>query len=427
MLNKTINGNHKPTKFTKYTAVVKLKIFFVCLLFVVAVGCAKKNVLSVRKVKSTEVGLKAVCPVTKNEFTVTEETLAVDYKGKTYYFCCPGCDSEMSKDPEKYVGQETVETKPTKHEPQTTEKEILYWTCSMHPQVRLDKPGKCPVCAMALIPIYKGNESVIIVDENIRKVTGLKSQRVQKNYLTKTIRLPGKVAADYELYLAQQEYISSYKNGNKELIEAAKIRLFLLGYTEQDISELEKMDEPDKSLIYPAKNVWVHADVYEYDIGLIKPGLAVNVNFLAYPNITFKGVVRFIEKTLNQQIRSAKARIFVEDPKNLLKLEMYAIVEIKVTYGKVLSVPESAIIDTGTRKIVYLDLGDGRYRPQEVKTGFWGDGYVEIVSGLKEGDFVVTDGNFMLDSQTTLTGGQALLYGAAEEIKEEPKKVEHKH
>jgi Cu(I)/Ag(I) efflux system membrane fusion protein len=194
------------------------------------------------------------------------------------------------------------------------------------------------------------------------------------------------------------------------------------------------MDEPDKSLIYPGKNVWIHAEIYEYDTGLIKPGMEVAAISSAYPNVNFKGVVRFIETTLNQQTRSAKARVSVENTEGLLKLEMYTVIEIKINFGKFLSIPENALIDTGTRKLVYLDMGNGRYKPQEVKTGFTGEGYVEIVSGIKEGDAVVTDGNFMLDSQSTLTGGQSLLYGGAEEVKsekpfvqEKPKKVEHKH
>jgi len=82
------------------------------------------------------------------------------------------------------------------------------------------------------------------------------------------------------------------------------------------------------------------------------------------------------------------------------------------------------LIDTGTRKVVYLDLGNGRYKIQQIKTGFEADGYFQVLSGLKEGDMVVTDGNFLLDSQSTLTGGQSLLYGAAEEVKDKPK---HKH
>jgi Cu(I)/Ag(I) efflux system membrane fusion protein len=111
---------------------------------------------------------------------------------------------------------------------------------------------------------------------------------------------------------------------------------------------------------------------------------------------------------------------------------MYADLEIKINLGKHLSIPGTSLIDTGTRIVAYLDLGDGRYKMQEVKTGFSADGYVQILDGLKAGDMVVTDGNFMLDSQATLTGGQSLLYGAAEEVETQEKptpttNIKHRH
>jgi len=311
------------------------------------------------------------------------------------------------------------------------EKEILYWTCSMHPQVHADKPGKCPICGMDLIPVYKGEEDKIIVDEKKAELLGIKSEPVKFISLVKTIRLPAKVAQDNELYLAQQEYLTSFHNlgkiGNidaeqrdriKDTLESAKFRLSLLGYTENDIKELEQFLQPDKNLIYPGEKVWMFADVYETDLGLIKPGQRVSAIISAYPSKKFYGVVKFIEPALNPQTRSAKARIVFDNPEGKLKLEMYADLEIKVNLGKHLSIPTTALIDTGTRKLIYLDLGGGRYKMQEVKTGVEADGYVQILSGLKEDDMVVTDGNFMLDSQSTLSGGQSLLYGGAEEIKE---------
>jgi Cu(I)/Ag(I) efflux system membrane fusion protein len=304
----------------------------------------------------------------------------------------------------------------------------------MHPQVRQDKPGKCPICGMELIPVDKGDENKIVVDQKTAEIVGIKSQPVKKISLIKTMRLPGKVAYDNDLYLAQQEYLTSFQNLHKikslddtqesrikETLDAAKYRLMLLGYTEKDIKELEKNSQVDKNLIYPADKVWIHAEIYEYDLALVRPGLKVVATTPAYPSEKFYGVVRFVEPILNPQTRSAKARIEVANQQNKLKLEMYVYLELKINLGRQLSIPESALIDTGTRQVVYLDLGNGRYKMQEVKTGLIADGYVQVLGGLKEGDMVVTDGNFLLDSQATLTGGQSLLYGAAEEIKENQK------
>jgi len=416
------------------------KIIFILTFIFIILGCVKKEEYKIRSVNSDEIGIEAICPVTKNKFKVDKETKAIDYKGQTYYFCCPGCDTEFIKEPEKYIRSMFNVQRSTNNEQQTTNHEILYWTCSMHPQVRADKPGKCPICGMELIPIYKGEEDKIVIDQKTSELLGIKSQPVKRIYLVKTLRVPAKVAYDSELYLAQQEYLSSFHNLQKikdtdeeqirrvkATLESAKTRLYLLGYNDEEIEKLQQLGEPDKNLIYPGKKVWLHAEIYEYDLALVKPGQNVVVTVAAYPSEKFIGVVRFIEPVLNPQTRSAKARIEIENREGKLKLEMYADLEIKINLGKHLAIPETALIDTGTRKVVYLDLGNGRYKIQQIKTGFEADGFIQVVEGLKEGDMVVTDGNFMLDSQSTLTGGQSLLYGAAEEIKEKPKEAEHRH
>ena len=419
---------------------MKKVIFILTLVIFLILGCVKKEEYKIRSVNSNEIGIEVICPVTKNKFKVDKETKAIDYKGQTYYFCCPGCDTEFIKEPEKYIRSMFNVQRLTNNEQQTTNHEILYWTCSMHPQVRADKPGKCPICSMELIPIYKGEEDKIVIDQKTIELLGIKSQPVKRMYLVKTLRIPAKVAYDSELYLAQQEYLSSFHNLQKindtdeeqirrvkATLESAKTRLYLLGYNDDEIEKLQQLGEPDKNLIYPGKKVWLHAEIYEYDLALVKPGQKVVASVPAYPSEKFIGVVRFIEPVLNSQTRSAKARIEIENKEGKLKLEMYADLEIKINLGKHLAIPETALIDTGTRKVVYLDLGNGRYKIQQVKTGFEADGFIQVVEGLKEGDMVVTDGNFMLDSQSTLTGGQSLLYGAAEEIKEKPKEAEHKH
>ncbi len=421
---------------------MKYKISFVILitLALFTISCGKKQELKVRAVTSEEIGKEAVCPVIKNTFKVTEDIKALEYMGKTYYFCCPGCDTEFIKEPEKFISPSLTAGR------QLPTAEVLYWTCSMHPQFRSAHPGKCPICAMSLIPIYKGEEDKIIVDEKIAKILGIKSAEANVMHLTKTVRLPGKVAYDNDLYLAQQEFISSYNNLQKlsdaaaeqkkrikEIFDAAKFRLSLLGYLTKDIEELKNAVEPDRNLIFPGEKVWVHADAYEYDLTAVKPGQKVSLTTAAYPGKTFYGVLRFIEPSLNPQTRSAKARIEADNFQNLLKLELYVDIEIKISLGRHLAVPQTSLIDTGTRKLVYIDLGKGRFAMREVVPGLDADGYIRILSGLKAGENVVTDGNFMLDSQSTLTGGQSLLYGGAEEIKSEkdavlkPKKTEHRH
>jgi Cu(I)/Ag(I) efflux system membrane fusion protein len=161
------------------------------------------------------------------------------------------------------------------------------------------------------------------------------------------------------------------------------------------------------------------ADVYADDLQSVKPGKDVTAVTDTYPSVKFHGKVMFVEPALNPETRSAKARIFVDNPNNLLKLEMYANIEVKTSADNILAVPKTAVIDTGVRKVVYIDYGNGEYEPRDVKTGFAGDGYVEVRDGLKAGDLVVTNGNFMLDSESQLRGSGAQESGM--------RGMEHKH
>lgn len=320
--------------------------------------------------------------------------------------------------------------------------QIEYWTCSMHPQVRKDSPGKCPICGMELIAVYKEDIGRIVLDKSTQERLGVKSELVEYRHLIKLIRLPGKVSHDYELYTLQQEYLSILSSfhrlketGSKEimerqknLLETTKLRLKLLGFDEKEIENLGKLNVPDESLIYPVKGkVWVHADIYEQDLGLVKVGQKVRAKIKGYEPEEFLGEIKAIEVVLSPQTRSAKARIEIFDPDNKLKHEVFADLTLEIGLGKRLSIPKTSLIDTGTRQVVYIDLGDGRYQLRQIKVGVEARGYVEALEGLKDKDSVVTDGNFLLDSQTTLTGGQALLYGAGEEIKEAPKEPKHRH
>jgi Cu(I)/Ag(I) efflux system membrane fusion protein len=290
------------------------------------------------------------------------------------------------------------------------EKEIIYWTCPMHPQVKEKGPGQCPICSMTLVPVYKKEGNRIAVDQSTGKLLGLKSETAKVMQVNKIVHLPARVAYDNDLYLSQQEYILSYKNfssGQNDILDGAKFRLKLLGYTDNDIKELEKQTQPDKTLLYPGDKAWLFADVYENDLEAVKPGKEVAAVTDTFPSTKFSGLVMFIEPSLNPETRSAKARILVNNTGNLLKLEMFANIEVKTSKSSVLAVPKTAVIDTGLRKVVYIDYANGEYEPKDVKTGFTGDDYIEIKSGLKAGDLVVTNGNFMLDSESQLKSGSA--------------------
>ena len=164
--------------------------------------------------------------------------------------------------------------------------------------------------------------------------------------------------------------------------------------------------------------VWVVADVPEQDISLVKNGGKASVHVDAYPGKTFAGTVAYIYPTLKAETRTIPVRLELANPGGLLKPAMYAQVEFAVgNRGAVLAVPTAAVIDSGTRKVVVIDLGEGRFEPRPVTTGARGDQYVEILDGVKEGERVVSAGNFLIDSESNL---KAALDGM-----EKPKAVGH--
>jgi Cu(I)/Ag(I) efflux system membrane fusion protein len=142
--------------------------------------------------------------------------------------------------------------------------------------------------------------------------------------------------------------------------------------------------------------VWIMAEVYEQDIGLIKPGQSARVTFDAYPGRTFKGKVGFIYPTLNPATRTAKIRIELANPDYLFKPMMYAQLEIATQTHRALAVPRSAVLESGQRSLVLVDRGEGRFEPHPVKLGLRSE------DGLSEQERVVTSANFLIDSESNL-------------------------
>ena len=149
--------------------------------------------------------------------------------------------------------------------------------------------------------------------------------------------------------------------------------------------------------------VWAIADIAERDLGLISIGQKVSVRPRAYPNRIFSGEVALIYPHLNAQTRTARIRIELPNPDGLLRPDMYADIEIATgTEAPVLTVPDSAVIDSGERQVVLLDKGEGRFEPRAVKLGRRGDGRVEIKEGVTEDDKVVVTANFLIDAESNL-------------------------
>ncbi len=222
--------------------------------------------------------------------------------------------------------------------------------------------------------------------------------------------------------------------------KGARRRLENLGIPEPMIKDIERAKEGTLSVVWPAPRagfvtehnvvegmqaragdvlfrivdlsvVWVLADVAERDLATIAPGQAATVRPRGYSGQTFAGKIALIYPTINKETRTARVRIELANPDNILMPNMYADVEIASgSEAPVIAVPENAVINSGTRQVVIVDRGDGRFEPREVKTGSRGSGYVAIKDGVGEADKVVVAANFLIDAESNL---KAALQGLA--------------
>lgn len=149
--------------------------------------------------------------------------------------------------------------------------------------------------------------------------------------------------------------------------------------------------------------VWVMADLFEQDIGLVRPGAHVSVTANAYPEQTFGGTVSFIYPTVNTDTRTTPVRIELPNRSGLLKPGMYADVTLTVAgRAPVLTVPSSAILDSGTRRVVLVERSPGRFEPREVTLGARAGDRTEVLRGLRDGEPVVVAANFLIDAESNL-------------------------
>ena len=150
--------------------------------------------------------------------------------------------------------------------------------------------------------------------------------------------------------------------------------------------------------------VWVLAQVSERDLAGLKPGQAAKISFRDDPGASFDGKVSFIYPEINADTRTAQVRIVVANRDGALRIGQYADVSIEtpVSGGSVFAVPEFAVVDDGSRQVVFVSLANGVFQPRSVVLGARAAGYVEIRSGLSEGDRIVTSGNFLIDAESNL-------------------------
>lgn len=466
------------------------------------------------------------------------------------------------------------------------------YTCSMHPQVRLDQPGNCPICEMPLIPAASattasGEAPMLQLSEHAVSMASVETVAIERRPLSRDLRAVGRIeynesslatitprvdgfaerlfvsftgveirkgdhlAEVYspELLVAQQELLIALQAGaGNSLAEVAKTKLRLLGLTDQQVTDLvEKKQTTDrvtlyspisgtvieKSIVEKASfkagdalyrianlgSVWVYLEIYEYDLPWVRYGQPVRITAQAIPGRTFDGVVTFVQPVVNEQSRTVRVPVYVDNKDHALKPGMFVTALIAAeltsegraaptgvegryscpmhpqvlvneagecpicqmplekipggaavaapdqhtahdtpspapsvpvaakyycpmkcegekTYDQpgrcpvcnmklkevpivpaaaaqgsgVLAVPVSAVLDSGTRQIVYIEKSRGLFEPRELTLGPRAGAYFAVLAGLAEGERVVTRGNFLIDSQFQVTGHPSLFY-----------------
>ena len=157
--------------------------------------------------------------------------------------------------------------------------------------------------------------------------------------------------------------------------------------------------------------MWVMVDIAEGDVGVVRPGQAVTVRSKAYPGREFKGKVGVVYPHLMKETRTARVRVELPNPDLALLPDMYADVILQQPIGPSVAVPDSAVMNTGTRSVVFIARGNGSFEPRQVTIGAKADGFYAIRSGVQAGERVVVDANFLVDSESRLKSALSQMKG----------------
>lgn len=279
---------------------------------------------------------------------------------------------------------------------------------------------------------------------------GYEGEAVRRGQPLLEIYSPELVSTQEELLLAARYRDSTrgsrfedVSRGGADLFDATRRRLELWDISKRDIERLLETGEVRKNLtlyaptegvvthlmvrqgmeigannnlytIADLSRVWVYADIYEYELPWVQEGQRAIIDLSYLPGRSFEGIVTYVYPFLDPKTRTVRARIELDNPELILKPNMFANVTIETeTREDVLAVPEEAVIRTGRRSLVVVAMGEGRFSPREVTLGIdSGDGWIEIRSGLAEGDLVVTSGQFLIDSESKFQEAARKMRGA---------------
>ena len=355
----------------------------------------------------------------------------------------------------------------------TGERKIKYYKSTMLLGEISQSPRKDSM-GMDMVPVYEGEDEskTIAVDPTTVQKMGVRTAVVTKGPLRRIIRTVG--AIDYnetaladvttkfrgwienlyvdstgkqvrkgeplfdiyspDLYSAQNEYVLAQNQaGGSGLKASARQKLRLFDISEDQIAQLEKSRQPQRTLRVDApidgivvekmtvhgqmveagmklyrladlNIVWVQSQIYEQDLALLKLGQEAEVSLSYLPDRKFRGRVTYIYPTVDEKTRTARVRMEFHNPGLFLKPGMFATVELRAELKPdALLVPDSAVLRSGEKNTVFVAVDNGHFEPRDVQLGARADNNAyEAISGLMEGERVVTSGQFMLDSESQL-------------------------
>jgi Cu(I)/Ag(I) efflux system membrane fusion protein len=313
---------------------------------------------------------------------------------------------------------------------------------------------------VSLKPIQKVIRTVGRIEANERKQATINTkvegwiEKLHVDYTGRYIKEGEPLVEIYspELLATQQEFLALLKwakqpdDKKKEdkfslmlardaeaALDAARQRLRLWDISDAQIKQIEQTGKPVRTLtlyspvsgfvtqkmavsgmkvmpgeklfdIADLSDLWIIADIYEYELPLVKVGQQAKITLSYFPGKELSSKIDYIYPAISADTRTAKIRLTLPNPQGQLKPQMFTNVEIRISLGQKLVIPESAVIDTGTSQVVYVDKGEGAFEPREVELGLRADGAVEVLRGVQAGEKVASSANFLIDSEAQLKG-----------------------
>ena len=368
----------------------------------------------------------------------------------------------------------------------------------MHPSVRSQTPGKCPICGMDLVPVSKNAKQPgspvrselrqFIVPVERQQEIGVAYTAARRRPMRLEVRSVGTLEPDQArifeyvahadgyirelkvtspgdrvlagqalltiffpaLRVAEQEFIGllqarasgiATQTSLDQLLDAARRRLQSWSVGQNEIDELERTRQSTDELILRSpfdgvieqmhatvgqnvqpgdkllrvldlSKLWLWADFYESEIGLLKEGQPVRVTLPAFPSQPFEGKISVISPTIDPTKRTVRVRIDLPNATGQLRQGMYANVVAEIDCGEGLTIPVDAVLPTGSQMLVFLDRGEGRLEPRFIRIGRQftdpqgqlQQRYYEVLAGLCEGDRIVSSANFLIDAESQIQG-----------------------